>query len=70
MTTKSEAFVTFVLGMLLMIGLALVQAWAVMLLVGAWHSERPAVPPISFLEAWLVCIIANIITWRPTGGSE
>lgn len=38
-----------------------VCGWFVMMLAGMWHDLRPAVPPISFMEAVLAVGIGRLL---------
>ncbi|MFJ9964236.1 hypothetical protein [Streptomyces avermitilis] len=49
-------------GLVILAALIMLVPWLVMLLFGVWHSIRPAVPAIGFGEAWLLVIIAGLLT--------
>lgn len=40
------------------------NAWLLMLAIGALHSYIPEVPPIGFFPAWLVMFVLSILFGR------
>ncbi|MBA0054313.1 hypothetical protein E0L36_26715 [Streptomyces sp. AJS327] len=56
-----ERFLTFVLASLLVLGVLSTQSALVMVLIGWWHDIRPAVPPIGFVESFILVGISQFV---------
>ncbi|WP_103529500.1 hypothetical protein [Streptomyces sp. SM12] len=58
----AEAVLVFLGAMILLGALICGLAGVLMLLVGSWHSVRPAVPPIGYGESLLILSILWVAT--------